>query len=433
MKWLRQNWLYLLAFTLPFERIPSYNLVVSGHSITLKASFILALIIIFGAILHVIRTRRLKLSTPDKWLIAYGLVMVASVGIAISRARSVQVIFATAIVLALTVIIENTARRFSLGRLYTVLLWTAVVTGIFGLYQFFGDSFGLSTSWTGLREIYTKSVFGFPRIQSFSLEPLFYASFLLLPLMLLLAHIYTGKGRRYSYVVLWFIVTLLALTLSRGGIYAALGGLILIVVLLHRSGSWKRLGLIAVTGAVAAGTTLLMVSAFSVQLNPKTSGVGNYLSHATTLTSNAGAADSDRSANRRLALQAFKSSPLLGVGIGNFGYYAQRHDIRYAHKPMVVVNDEYLEVLAETGLLGAVTLAGFALALAWQVYRAWPQLDADKRLWVGGLAAVLFAAAIQFYAVSTLYLIQVWFAAGLLLALTRGSTSERKDAKAKAA
>jgi O-antigen ligase len=434
MKWLRQNWLYLLAFTLPFERIPSYDLAIGSHSITLKASFILAIIVIVGALVHIAHTRRIKLSTADKWLIAYVLVMIASVGEALSRSRSLQVIFATAIVLALTVIIENTAKRFSMNRLYTVLIWTAVITGVFGLYQFFGDSLGLSTSWTGLREIYTRSVFGFPRVQSFALEPLFYASFLLLPLMLALARVFATKSRAASYAAVWFVTTLLALTLSRGGLYAAVGGLILIIALLFRQGSWKRLAGSVGMGILAAITTSVLISSFSVSTSPKHhSGLSNYISHATTVTSNAGATDSDRSANRRLAIQAFKANPIIGVGIGNFGYYAQQHDTRYLNKPQVVVNNEYLEILAETGLLGLITLGGFVLALGWQVYRAWPKLKAEDRIWVAGLSAAVFAAAIQFYAVSTLYLIQVWFAIGLLLALTRQSTSSPSRAKTKKA
>jgi hypothetical protein len=423
MKWLQQNWLYLLAFTLPFERIPSYDLVIDGHSVTLKVSFILAIIIITGALLQLAKTKRITLSTPDKWLIGYGLVMVASVGSAFSRGRSIQVIIVTAMILALAVIIENSAQRFSLSKLFRVLIWTAVVSGVFGFYQFFGDSFNLSTRWTGLRDIYTKSVFGFPRIQSFALEPLFYASFLIVPLMLLLAHLYTGRVRRYNYLILWFLVTLLALTLSRGGIYAAIGGLGVVVMLLIRHGSWKRFVLIIGIGFIAALTSLALIANFSTTKNGH-QGVSNYVSHATTVTSSAGSADSDRTLNKALAIQAFKSSPLLGVGIGNFGYYAQRHDPRYVNKPQVVVNNEYLEVLAETGLLGLLTLGGFIVSLTLRTYRAWPKLSRESQVWVAALSAALVGSAIQFYAVSTLYLIQVWFVVGLLLSLTQTSSAK---------
>jgi hypothetical protein len=396
--------------------------------LTIRASFLLALVVVGAGVWQVVRRRRLGLSAPDVWLVAYGLVMVASAGGAYSRGRSLQVVVATGLLIGLAMVMERTLQRFALAKLYRYLIAATAVACAFGVYQFFGDSFGLPTAWTGLKDIYTKHVFGFPRVQSVGLEPLFFASFLLLPLTLLVARLYTRAASWKVYGLLGLVVMVFALTLSRGGIYGGLGSLAVLAVWLWRAGTVRRLGLIALTIGLGAGAALGLIALTSrADHGSQPAAVHAYVAQTTHLTSNAGSADNDRSVNRKLAWRAFKEHPILGVGIGNFGYYAQAHDPRYAANPGVVVNNEYLEILAETGLVGLVALLGFVVALVLRVGRAWGRLEGEQRVWTVAVFAMLVGAAVQFYAFSTLYIIHIWFAIGLLLGLT--AVAGKRDVK----
>lgn len=418
MEWIKRNWLYILAFTLPFERIPSFDLPLGSSSITIKINFIIALLVMAAAALQVAKQRRLNLTRPDKWLVAYVAVMVLSLAVADNRLRALQVIVATVLMIVLALVIERTFQRFDLVKIYRVLLTSAIVMGAIGMYQFVADTAGVPTAFTGLKDIYTKMVFGFPRIQATALEPLYLASFLLLPMSLLVARMYTRVVTWKHCAVLAFLVMIVALTLSRGGIYAGLGAATAIFVALRAHGSWRRAGVVVgsiVCGALAAVALVYITTNLSQA--PQNS-VSRYLNQTTKLSSSSGSADSDRVINRNLAIRAFRENPVLGVGIGNFGRYAQTHDPSYKNNPSVIVNNEYLEILAETGIVGFSTLAGLALVVLLQIRTAWRRAKPEQQVWIAAFSAYLVAAGIQFYSFSTLYIVQIWFAIGILLALT---------------
>ena len=75
-----------------------------------------------------------------------------------------------------------------------ILPWVAVVVVGFGYYQYMGHAFGLPQSWTLLRGSYSSiATFPFPRVQSFALEPLYLAHYLL-PIGVLLVR-FLRRGR----------------------------------------------------------------------------------------------------------------------------------------------------------------------------------------------------------------------------------------------
>jgi len=76
-----------------------------------------------------------------------------------------------------------------------------------------------------------------------------------------------------------------------------------------------------------------------------------------------------------------------------------------------------LEILAETGLLGFLSLA---LALSYIFIKG---IEASLKTqnnylkgWINGLLLALFGIAIQYQTFSTLYIMHIWVALGLLLA-----------------
>jgi hypothetical protein len=70
----------------------------------------------------------------------------------------------------------------NLQRLTLVLFGCSV----FGIYQFFGDLIGIPSTFTLLREHYTKIVFGIPRVQGTAVEPLYFAGMLLIAIFVLI-------------------------------------------------------------------------------------------------------------------------------------------------------------------------------------------------------------------------------------------------------
>jgi O-antigen ligase len=441
VKFLKRWWLPALLVCLPFERIPSLGVAVGSHTATLHLSMLIAGIgiVLFGPALA--RKIRLSITSPYFWLAAYIVVMLLSAITSIDKPKSLIVIIATTLTIAGGVIVGQIVRREDLSLIQRLILGVTVVVSLFGIYQFIGDSLGLSIHLTGLRPNYTKHVFGFPRIQSTQLEPLFFANYLLLPILLAASLLYTKLQRNWlAYLRFLLFIVVLALTLSRGGIYGGLAGLVVAGVLLWRAGSIGSgaavIGTVVVGTGVAIGSIYLVTGVHSTPTQSRKA-VSHYVVQSTSLSAATSLGDSDRVTDLHLAKRAFKARPLLGYGIGSFGTYAERElPAMYPAKGnSPTVNNEYYEVLAETGLLGAVALIGFLLTLLARIYTVWKQpLSPLHRTWLAALIGTGIAYGIQYYAFSTLYIAHIWVTVGLMLALTvpPAATTPKKSSRAKA-
>jgi O-antigen ligase len=127
------------------------------------------------------------------------------------------------------------------------------------------------------------------------------------------------------------------------------------------------------------------------------------------------------------ALEAFKSSPIWGIGVGNFIDYSQTLGVGRVD----VVHNSYLDVLAENGIVGLM------LFLAWQIIalrRFWGVLkngDSSVRLYAlagfSGLAAVMFMSL----TLNNQYLKILWLLAGYSGALTASSLTQASQQPAR--
>ncbi len=89
----------------------------------------------------------------------------------------------------------------------------------------------------------------------------------------------------------------------------------------------------------------------------------------------------------KVAIIAFKSSPIWGIGLGNFQWFTLKFPIRYG----VVVHNAYLHVLAETGIVGLFLFLGWqamALYRFWLVINTGPTLNI-RLLGFSGISALL--------------------------------------------
>lgn len=412
----------LLVASLPFDRIPSWDVMILGVSFTLRLS------LLFGAAL-------IALSVPLLWrkrtnlqhiqyylLLAFGFFYLLSALAGTDLKRALTVYAFTMFTLLLSVSVSVITSRVNKQWAEKALLYATWIALIFGFYQFFGDIFSLPSNITGLRDIYTKVVFGIPRIQSVGLEPLYYANFLLLPLLYFSSKFLSGDDERPYLIAL--IVTQIVLTISRGALIAGATGVITLLILMARKKRYTQslglLALIFVGVALALNLTGITIlpdsktqSGDNVTPNEKAVAV---VDQATNLN-----VQDDRVRNRTLAWEAFKTSPILGIGPGNFNRYARDkyEGYRTNDGSYVIVNNEPLELLAEGGLLGLGFFVAFISLLWWRVTKlAWQSHSSVAGIWPAAISAYFVAMAIQYQTFSTLYIVHLWVVIGIAMALT---------------
>ncbi len=329
----------------------------------------------------------------------------------------------------------------------------------FACFQIFADALNVSPSITLLPETYRSQVFGFARPTSFALEPQFLGSLLLLPALYAAYLEVIRKSSLLSRIVLISTVTVLFTTISRGA-YIGFGAALLILFAVHvRNNSRSLLKMLLL---VLVGFTLsLGIIGTSAQLNARddTSGLQaiaktvNHLSldlidikisspQPTIPASNNAVPETDNvplqigqtpsidsgyvaeSTNSRLlmtreALSLWLTNPLttlFGIGVGSFG--ATLHSKDPVHSISSIVNNQYVEVLVETGILG---LTLFLLVLGLLLY-----LSVKYRLWLVTIVLVAYYLQWLFFS-GSVNVLHVWTFMGLSYAYLFARTSSKKD------
>ena len=170
------GWL-LIIFFLPFERVPSYE--VAG--VNLKINTLIGFLTLISWVLALMFSPKKYKVQPNFLSIPLSLFVLAlmiSLAQAENFSRAISVLIFILFTLALSVLAVNMVHsRETLRQSVIILFLAGAVVGLFGLFQFGGDVFGLPRSLTLLKEGYTSAVFGFPRVQAFSMEPLYFANF----------------------------------------------------------------------------------------------------------------------------------------------------------------------------------------------------------------------------------------------------------------
>jgi hypothetical protein len=418
--------IYGILATLPLERIPSLELI-HPVSATVRISQVLGLALICINLPLLWHTLRDILGPPWRWLLVFLGVCLVSAATALDHKRAVLVIVFTVFV---AVLARTVSLRMELNKLSTyarILIGTGIATCCFGLYQFFGDLLGLPAQFTGLRPQYTSAIFGFPRVQSTGLEPLYYDNFLLIPVALALGYFAWKKSwKMWAAIVLFSAI--IVVNISRGAIVA----LLLLTALSAGLMLWRKQWRMA--GLAAAGVTIGFMLAFgliwvgsTISKNAKSKeATSNFAEHAVTI--NSGESSQFRTLSRNRAVQIWLEHPLLGVGPGNFGKAVNKLDPRNFVNSDAIVNNEPVEILAETGILGLTAMALFVVSFGRLVVEVWRRvsLGAEVKVWFQALVLALIAIGVQYQTFSTLYITHIWVAIGLLMGLVYGSGKGKK-------
>ncbi len=398
----------LLLVSLPFERLLTVEL--SGY--TLKFSYLFGILLIAYFFCDLIR-RKVKdnVAAEEVLLVFFSVMAFLTLFWTLDFKRSLVIslmfLFMALIFIVLRRLIDD-KRSIALENL---LIWLGLAAAIFGLWQFFAGSFDSISHLAFLRPQYTKELFGFPRIQSTFLEPLYFADFLLISIGLLIKRVCLGV---HDYLKLFIIGIAFFLTLSRGGIYALAGGLVLaLLVILVKFRKYLAKYLLSILVIVAAA----LVSLALIYVVSGHRGVGNYFSQAQNTSLSSDEVDNNRLSTTQVAWRTFKNHPF-GIGAGAFGALPE-YKSNIPARGYQTVNNLYLEVLVEEGIIGLVFLAGFVVLLI---------IDLIKRIGLGKIEnlfylAILVSFLIQFLTFSTLYIMYIW----VFLALAWSAAPPRKS------
>ena len=408
-----------IFFALPFERIPTVEL----FGFTLKVSYILILLFLLlilfsGALKEFFKGTSLQAS--DKALALFGLAGLMSIFGSPDRKRSV-------IILALWFFVFLVYLLFS--RILTapkvrkkaedVLIWSSVLVCIFGLYQFIGDSVGIPLKYLGLREQYSKIVLGFPRIQSVALEPLYFSNFLMVPIFIVSGRILTSKKNSLisNAAILVLLITNLILGVSRGA-YIGLGIsmfiLLAAIFIKYRETLLGRIVWLAGSILISAVLSLALIAGLGSR-----GSLGSFSKHSVANDQTNVASVTGRTEVYKIAWDLFKKKPIIGNGVGSFGPLTSTGPEQVAKFGYGTVNNEYLEILTETGLVGFLLFLLFAIFYLKELFGS--QKSPLNDIGVLCLFLGLLAIFIQYNFFSTLYIIYIW----AFLALLKGSASEK--------
>lgn len=399
---------FLLTFFLPFERIGSYDF--SG--VTVRISQVVILITILAWIIRGFAIKKFKLkANPIFWpLVIFLLINLISLFNSPNLKRSVFVFVFTLFTVSLSIFIPNLLRhKEELPKILKFLAASTLLVTIFGLYQFIGDFIGLPT---GLRELYTKEILGFPRVQSTALEPLYFANFLLIPIGVFFSlFLARRKEIKPLFIISLLLLSLvnLILTVARGAYLAVIPTLFIVALFYLRH--------------LFAGRNLLylfiFVSVFVVSVL-YFFGWANTWEKFVTHSKNifTGSSYEERVQTFTAAYYIWLDHPFFGNGPGSFGPLTASHPLIEPSQGWKIVNNEYLELLAETGIFGLSAFLVILMILILRTLKAIIQTQDQflKALLVGFLATFV-GILLQYNTFSVLYIMHIWFTISMLLTL----------------
>ena len=420
--------LILLVFSLPFERIPSFEILQAS----IRPSVIVGIIVILR-VLYLAVSRRIKLSfnVQEKIILIFLVWLALLIPEAINITRAVSVVlfnvFTIVTAIAVSVIFD---KKYIKAILYALLI-SATLVSAFAIYQYLGNLYGLPDSLTGIRDMYSWQVFGFPRVNATALEPLYFASYLLLPFSAATCLYINTEQKLLSHkpalVLLFLFSFIIFLTVSRSAVFGLVAALVFVAIVHLKGGlsNYKRILAVILVVLLAGGCSQMVVNYLN---KPPTNPLGTfnndevgtdaYFTHLRDLS----LADNDsRSIARQravLLLNENKSAYIVGIGPGQFGPYTQNNTPDEGK--WMIVNNLTLEVLVESGAVGLILVLAFLIIL---ISRGVRLAMSDKVTSEGVLAIIismyLVSQAIQYQGFSTLYVIYIWVPIGLLLGVIK--------------
>jgi len=405
----------LITFFLPFERIPSIDLGFMNIKINQIIGGMIMIYFFISVMAGRTKIRPFSLTWP---LVIFYLSIGASLISATYFPRAI-LIFAFVVFTSLFMLLYNQflTDKEKLITVVKVIFLSSCAVALFSFFQFFGDIVGLPNFITGLDPGYSSAVFGFPRIQAFSQEPLYLGNFLLLPLGIFIV-LFLGKvkekiiPRIFIIAMILVLLIILGLTVSRGAYLAFAIMMFVIFIFMARK---------FFTPKIIATIILIMVIGIAAIFwfvgKGEDKAINEFVKHVTVQDLQQGESVQGRLIEFERAFQIAQKNPLTGIGIGNYGVVKKGNLDPATLTEWDIVNNQYIELYAETGIIG---LVGFAILIIFILWRSIIAFYACKDLFVKyillGMLAAFVGILVQYNFFSTLYIIPIWVLMGLLVA-----------------
>ncbi len=419
----------LIGFFLTFERVPSIE--IGGLDIRINFLIIFLTLTIYLSSQLYKRKLKLKFDPIRSSVILFLGLMLVSATQAINLNRAITVIVSMGLMLCLYLVMSMILqKKEDLVFALRGLLWGALVSALFGLYQFFGDMIGLPISVTLLKIGYDSSTFGFARVQAGAYEPLYFANYMFIPMFLILFLNLSGKikevfDKRLSITIAVLLAINFVLAISRGAFLAAgATGLILIVMQARKILTLKNVIIVSCFALLTVG------GVYFALLRSEPRAIDEFVSHLMVEDRDDGESVVLRLSTGAEAAEMFSQNPLLGVGPGNFGPAREDYPNEPPEGGWPIVNNEYLEIAAEQGVVG---IFGFLLLIVAIISRLIFVYRRSIDPVISNISiALLFAfvaVLIQYATFSTLYITHIWYLIGLIGAVCNIGSKQINDAR----
>lgn len=279
------------------------------------------------------------------------------------------------------------------------------------IFGFFLAIFGLTQSFTSPNKVYWLRDLG----QSTPFGPFInrhhFAGYMELTLALPLGLLFSGSIEKEKRVIYFFVAGLMAVALvmtnSRGGIISVFAEIVFIVATMgirrrgkkrRGSSSGKRLGI--KSAALKAGLALaLVISLFGAVV---------LLGGEGALSRFVGTVNTDDPTTGRahfwsVTLDIIKQHPFLGTGLGAYGAVYTAYDSRNGLFRLEQAHNDYLQVLSDGGIVGAVIGLFFLVTLVRMGFARRESEDGFRRGVATGALAGCFAVMVHSFFDFTLH------------------------------
>jgi len=333
------------------------------------------------------------------------------------------------------VIFLNSKDRFK--NCINILFISGFLVSCYGLYQFVGYYFKLPytnifSSNVGILTAHDSKLFlgssfvDILRIRSTTPEPAMFSNYLIciipLQIIFLIKRIYKNPKIRILHLFFLVVNTLaFILTFSKGGYLAILGSLSIIIWYLRNQIILKRLFFKTVVGIVFM---LFVFGIFNSTLLgiPINSSFAFVWARINQITNVEDISNITRLNSYKAAGKMALYFPVLGVGLGNYGFYYndfRPSNARIEKEVWPISNNIYLRVLSELGIIG---FCIFCL-IVYYLYKESKyiiKLTRNYPYWNSasiGLLASGVGILIQYLAIETLSFSHVWFIMAAIVSL----------------
>jgi O-antigen ligase len=428
ISWLK-NLTRILILSLPFERIPSIS--ISGSNLRISQVIIILLTIISATLFLKKDPEMMKIHVSRINIFWLGFLLTSVIsffGIQDFK-RFVITEFATVMVFLAFFFVSTFAGNV-FERIKELVVVMIGVT-IFGFYQLLGDLAGLPIMFTGLREQYTKLVFGIARIHATAIEPLYFAGMLFLPLFASMVFLLIQQPtllkkfallqkiplmvRQILLILLFLIGFFLTISKSAIGIFIILIPIFLIVCTI----SFGNVIVQNIRHLAPYIIWIIGIIGFATVFIPSVNNVLVNISENVVDTVNGTSASSEeRSGFIKTAQILLEKNQLLGIGSGQYGVEAKYFIPQLENDDsFLIVNNVYLEVWLEHGLIPMVVFITWLLTvigLGFKNLFQYKNLDINSKSSLLILTFSLTAYSLQWLTFSPIFIMPIFILLGLL-------------------